>query len=526
MKDERLIPVIVGVTGHRDLVDEDIPVLRKAVRTQLRKLKKVCPNSPLVMLNSLAEGGDQLCAEVALEEGFELRAVLPMPLGEYEKDFEGDALERLQALVAVAKDVFVSPQIEEYRKGRDYLFRQAGIYVAQHCHFLLALWDGESGKPEGCGSAEAVDFKLKNSFSPQLNMGMRAANGCVIQISTQRRSAIGRTESGNTVFHGDREALNELLKATDAYNLDVSLLQGGSDAEAAAEDPVLARQSAVYGAADLLSVQNAKKHKRAIFLLSVAATVLTVSFLLYDEVDLHGFILLCGLMIAGLFAVSFFATRRRYLDKYLQYRVLAEGLRVQTGLRKAGSGAGAWELLSWSLQMDEPWIQSALAALAVGTAPVSKSSVLDSWIRDQKGYHEKAAVRTRKQSESNERIVYISLALSVFVYLAALFLELLYGGLLPGTQDVAPEVVRTVMKIVLGSLSAATLFAGSYYGKLSLEESGRDHERMAALYSAAEEHILKNGETEDFLLLLAKEELEENSRWYAYQSMNGPDINI
>ena len=67
MKTDRTIPIVVGVTGHRKIRPEDYAAIFSAVKTELEKLKIFYPNSPVVMLNSLAEGGDLLCAEAAEE---------------------------------------------------------------------------------------------------------------------------------------------------------------------------------------------------------------------------------------------------------------------------------------------------------------------------------------------------------------------------------------------------------------------------------------------------------------------------
>ena len=61
----KTIPIVVGVTGHRAIREQDCPAIREAVRTELEKLRTLCPNSPLVMLSSLAEGADLLCADAA-----------------------------------------------------------------------------------------------------------------------------------------------------------------------------------------------------------------------------------------------------------------------------------------------------------------------------------------------------------------------------------------------------------------------------------------------------------------------------
>lgn len=60
--------------------------------------------------------------------------------------------------------------------------------MVSHSHVLLALWDGASAKPCGCGTAEAVDFMLNGSYVHE--SCIEAANdGAVIHIATPRKSA-------------------------------------------------------------------------------------------------------------------------------------------------------------------------------------------------------------------------------------------------------------------------------------------------------------------------------------------------
>ena len=86
------------------------------------------------------------------------------------------------------------------------------------------------------------------------------------------------------------------------------------------------------------------------------------------------------------------------------------------------------------------------------------------------------------------------------------------------------DLIRAVLKIILGTMSAAALFTGSYYGKMSLGNDIDDHGRMIDLYRTVEEEIARHGESEELLLFLAREFLNENSAWYAYQSKNTADI--
>ena len=116
------------------------------------------------MLNSLAAGADTVCAQEALSLGMELVCPLPMEIDEYRKDFAGPEIEVFEHLIEQASDVFIAPATEPFMEGRDFRYREAGLYVALHSHVLLALWDGKPATPEGCGTAEVVSFMLDGGY--------------------------------------------------------------------------------------------------------------------------------------------------------------------------------------------------------------------------------------------------------------------------------------------------------------------------------------------------------------------------
>ena len=543
---DKRIPIVVGVTGHRDVRPEDVPTLKASVKTVLKGLKEQCPNSPVVMLDSLAEGADQLCAEAALEENVPVMAALPMPLAEYEKDFEGDALVKFRSFIDAADEVFVTAETEPHRDDRDYLYRQSGLYIARHCHVLLALWNGMPGKPGGCGTAEVVDLKRDNAYEDLPESSLQPGGGAVIQIAMPRRGSVSGPEkpfepavdaitgeptpAGEIIKLGYYELIPE-LESTDAFNKDAAGMDIANSYGLTTDetDPVSVRIDPVYRAANDSSVANAGRHKRIIAFLSIAATIITMAFLLYDEATLYWMILVCGFMIIALVVINKIALRTGYHRKYLEYRMLAEGLRVQSYLRHAGSPTEVFSILPWSWQMNTPWIRSALAVLTAGAVATEKRPINEIWIKDQLEYHKKARIRTEKTKKRNDRIVRVCLILSIIAYVFALVFEIAWGGLFSG-QPALPaeklELIRTWLKLILGSLSAATLFAGNYYGKLSLDQVIEDHVRMIDLYEFAARQIEASGETPELLIKTAKEELGENSSWYAYQNMNGPDVSL
>ena len=97
---------VVGVTSHRDLVAQDVPMLREQVRETLSSLRAAFPELALTIVSPLAEGGDQLVAEVGLELGAHLVVPLPLPVELYRDDFSsGDSLGRFERLMAQAQVV-------------------------------------------------------------------------------------------------------------------------------------------------------------------------------------------------------------------------------------------------------------------------------------------------------------------------------------------------------------------------------------------------------------------------------------
>src|SRR5512137_2838318 len=81
------VPLVVAVTGHRDLVASEIPRLRKMVREFLLRLRDAYPGRIVAVMSPLAEGADRLVAEEAITLRMPLHVPLPMPRGLYLRDF-------------------------------------------------------------------------------------------------------------------------------------------------------------------------------------------------------------------------------------------------------------------------------------------------------------------------------------------------------------------------------------------------------------------------------------------------------
>src|SRR5947208_887822 len=87
LPDDASMPLVIGVVGHRDLQEADIPDLEYQVKKILEEFKTDLPHTPLVLLSALAEGADFLVTRVALEMGAKLIVPLPMRRELYRQDF-------------------------------------------------------------------------------------------------------------------------------------------------------------------------------------------------------------------------------------------------------------------------------------------------------------------------------------------------------------------------------------------------------------------------------------------------------
>lgn len=159
------IPIVVGVTGHRDLFEEDAPYVEAAFQERLRALLARYPHTPIVVMSALAEGADQWAARATLRLADELStsaafagrlfvvAPLPMPEDAYLARFFPDdpaaadaarrAFRTLSAraltYVLTDQDCHTPPAPDASVDERTEPYRQFAAYVVRNSHLLAAF---------------------------------------------------------------------------------------------------------------------------------------------------------------------------------------------------------------------------------------------------------------------------------------------------------------------------------------------------------------------------------------------------
>jgi hypothetical protein len=204
------LPLVIGVTGHRDLRDQDLARLEQEVVAVISGLRRdyLDEGAQIVVLSALAEGADRLVARVALEQGAQLIAPLPMPLAEYRRDFEpglkpGNIAE-FDTLFSQAIAAPVMPlrsrsldEISADPARRAEQYRAVGAFIVRHCHVLLALWDGDAKDAAAGGTAEVVAFK-RDGVPPTVS-GLSPTHVDTSEINRLARASLDASEIGPVI---------------------------------------------------------------------------------------------------------------------------------------------------------------------------------------------------------------------------------------------------------------------------------------------------------------------------------------
>ena len=248
-----LIPIIVGITGNR-VIPDDAPsreYLRDAVRKKLSDLSARFPNSPKVFLSPLASGADQLCAEAAMDAGFELRVPLPMPEELYLKDFVHDVPGRksFTSLMARSSASFVVPLVEGLSwkavsapgPERDQQYAMVGAYVIRHSHILLTMAThdnaGAPGVPKVGGALDIIRMAregVRPPYGPLANRLSAPQRGLMYHFWLDSLASPGQTFPETEPFGlSDADAFRateqsaeaeyfKILRDLDLYNRDAT----------------------------------------------------------------------------------------------------------------------------------------------------------------------------------------------------------------------------------------------------------------------------------------------------------------
>jgi len=363
MTEPERISLVIGVTGHRDLVASETARIKECVRAFFLELKQSYPELPLLVMTPLAEGADRIAAEVAHELGIPTMLLLPMPRELYQSDFEGPSLTEFDALMALG-DVVELPLLEgvtreavgQPGRARDLQYAHLGAYLAAHSHILLAIWDGKPSQAPG-GTGHVVEFH-QHDVIDLLAAGQHRSP---IDFSEDESDLVyhvvcSRREDGppaapllpGEVYWDTRDEANPrtpempdryrvVFEHMSEFSRDLSKPAAGDGLYDLVPEEVLAQChrgvreiASLHSRADLLARRYQRRTTGALRLAFGCMILAGLSFILYADMPEQQLMIYPYLGFVLAVVVVFSVDRRRgWHRKQVDYRVLAEGLRVQ-----------------------------------------------------------------------------------------------------------------------------------------------------------------------------------------------------
>jgi hypothetical protein len=520
------VPLVLGVTGHRDLRPGDIDDLKEQVRQIFGELRASYPSTPLILISSLAEGADRLVAEVALEPAYGTRLVVPLPMPQalYETDFDpAGSLEEFRKLLAQADYCFTIPlpegvsedAVAESSPARDRQYELMGQYVAHQSQILIALWDGvDSGKTGG--TSEVIKFQTQGLPPGRERELEQPELFPVYWIATPRdsnpvpsRTAFSREVIYPPVFRGDIEAaklyydrafgnseeFNRLMIEDDPKLL-AQVAQSKKDCVGGdLEDSDLSVKEALmltrYGFADALAIRYQKRLVRTHLALHVLVFFSYLSFVLSTELEpLRYYCLSSALVFFVGSVVAFLRARFGKLDaKTEDYRAMAEGCRLRFFWQLAGIKDSVSDRYLGEQRTELDWIRRAIFGWELDLQngwPGTWTNlhervefVLEHWVDAQRHYFDKACSASGKRAERFENVV----KWFIFAGVGIALLQLV-GVVLPIVHEWT-DSYHVIVATTIDSLLAAGAILHHYSERRAHKEHEKQYERMEQVHRNA-----------------------------------------
>ncbi len=557
--DPKALPLVIAVTGHRDLVPSEVPGIRDQVRTFLHKLQHLYPDRRLRVMSPLAEGADRLVAECALELDIDLTVPLPMRKDLYLDDFvTAESRSQFKMLCARASEIFELPltrgategQLSSPGPARSRQYAQLGVFLCAHCHILLAVWDGKWTDDLG-GTGQVVKFHhddimpgyTSRSVATQ-QMLVDDESDLVYHIVCSRDRADGAPLEGlaplegywfsndsarprsseippqhRLIFERSGEFSRDAIRFAD--EIEAGKYPLFDEQQRADLPPGVEDINRLFCVADWLAIRYQQKTLLALRASHILAFLMGLMFILYMDIESWPYFMLAFLVFflvaAGLQTLG---QRRGWHRKYLDYRTLAEGLRVQFywavgGVANENVSKFAHDNFLQTQDSELGWIRNVMRVAGTrcdvqsNKAQAGLDFVLGEWIGDadsgQLGYFAKKAVDRIARNRLTERLGQLSLLTSVAVVLTFVVMG---SGM--------PDTLISPLTVMMGTLLLLYGIRQGYGYATGEKELIKQYQFMHRIFQNARQRLDKtNDPVEQRLILraLGGSALDEHAEW-------------
>lgn len=550
-----LAPLVIAVTAHRNLVDDEVPRIVDAIRQVFEELSTKFPQTPVMLLSPLAEGGGRLAAKVAVEMNIRLLIPLPLRAELYKADFESAAsIEEFESLCQHGTVIELPLRNENTIENvavqgpqRDNQYAQLGVFLSSHSQILLAIWDGKPSDALG-GTAQVVDYHLTDIIPGMTDVEATAQqllgrdeNDLVYHIVCSRDQANGSTAEPlqplQTYWITSDEQTPRTISLTDS-NERVFVRMDEFNADAKSHwskiskhdcdlmgSSVVARDrdkriNSLFKAADWLA-DYYQQRVRAMFRSTYALAVgMGLAFIAYADLPSQNYMIYVFLLLFGVGLVIYLiAERGQWHRKYVDYRALAEGLRVQFYWQLAGVSTGteaqfAHDNFLQKQDIELGWIRNVMRAGSIpsDSAPPPSNGldeVIRHWLEEsptgQLNYYRDTAVE-------RERLDLITRGIGM----ACLWSGIAVAIILAFFHNELPNETRDPLIVLMGVLPLIAAVRAAYAHKKADKELIRQYRFMERIFSNAKRQLdsaISDREKRAILKALGDAALDEHAEW-------------
>ena len=561
------VSLVVGVTGHRNLVESETSDLKDKIRGLFVKLQDLYPHTPVVLLTSLAEGGDLLAAEVARELDLRIVAPLPLPRGLYLREFRSQTARQAFEDLCNYAHVFELPLVggttlelvSHEGVARSKQYAQAGVYVASHCQVLLALWDGKPSDELG-GTAQVVQYHITDEmpgFLGNRKTGQQLLaedeNDLVLHVVCSRDRANGEPAAPLTPFEArwlssdldepvaDRlpDRYQRIFARTDEFNRDTlkyrdKISRERTDLISPDEYKRLngndRRVFQLFYTADWLANHFQRRLNTALRGTYLIAVLMGLSFILYADVpgyDNMVFVFLLFFFVG--FVLYRLGKKRHWHRKYLDYRVLAEGLRVQYFWQIAGVSAGsgtefAHDNFLQKQDIELEWVRNVMRVASLRRRARSGPSieggldeVIQRWIGDPLAHANGSQVSYYTQKAEERTQLH---KMTLVIGSACLWAGIAVAVFLAFFQHALGDAARNSLVVLMGILPLIAGVREAYAHKRADKEVIKQYQFMHRIFRNAAYQLARAETTDDKLCILralGHAALDEHAEWILMQ---------
>jgi hypothetical protein len=388
---ESKLPYIIGVVGHRNIVEESKEDASNHFEKILKRYIAKYPNTPILVVTSLAEGADQLIAEVAIKvEGVFLGVLIPMSIEKYLETFSSDSA-REEFNKFCAKAIFVrDTSIDMVYEDNSDAFRSNTRELSNNADLLIALWDGIASNQVG-GTSDTLYYKLKKIHRPK-NLTDVALNqkefGSAIVIPVSRTG--DQTKLVTKVPYSLKPVSLEETSIDEASDLLAVSKHNWNKLKFEPQSPSMTYSEILTKNA--LSIAEKMRKKFIIALLIIlSSSFLTIVAIEIQSRSTSKIISVATILVAlSAFVIYQIVTKLEIKDRYHQFQAVAEAGEIQQLWSKVGIPEDVSDYFLTGINSSFDWMRSLVRTISfldksqtINNMEAETKEFMKSWISKQ-----------------------------------------------------------------------------------------------------------------------------------------------